>query len=319
VILLVSHAEDDHLAPVRSELERTGREAVVVDTSLLPTAATVTAEHGSGDRWRIGLPDGEIDLSECGSGWWRRPLAPTIDAGVTDPDAYAFAANETHEAMAGFWDALPIEWISPPRVIERTMMKTWQLPVASSLGLRIPRTMVTSDPARAREFVESVGVGRVICKAFSASTEAWRETRLVGHAELDQLGQVAVAPVIFQELVPAVVDLRVTVVGDEVFAAEISSQETPYPLDFRLHLDRVPIRATTLPDRLVDRLLAFVRRAGLRYGAIDLRRTPEGDDVFLEVNPAGQWLFVQERTGQPITEAVCRLLGQLDQSAVRAA
>ena len=52
-------------------------------------------------------------------------------------------------------------------------------------------------------------------------------------------------------------------------------------------------------------------RLGLIYGAIDLRQTPAGDYVFLEVNPAGQWLFVEQRTGQPISEAIsaslCRL------------
>ena len=53
-------------------------------------------------------------------------------------------------------------------------------------------------------------------------------------------------------------------------------------------------------------------RLGLRYGAVDLRRTPDGRYVFFEVNPAGQWLFVEERTGLPITERVAALLGALD-------
>ena len=59
-----------------------------------------------------------------------------------------------------------------------------------------------------------------------------------------------------------------------------------------------------------------LRAAGLRYGAVDLRRTPAGDHVFLEINPAGQWLFVEEKTGQPMTEAMARLLAGLHEEDV---
>ncbi len=96
---------------------------------------------------------------------------------------------------------------------------------------------MTSDPDEARAFIDRFGLGRVICKAFSATLENWRETRMIGETEYALLDQVAVAPVIFQEFVPAEVDLRITVVGEELFVGEIHSQELDYPLDFRLFLE----------------------------------------------------------------------------------
>src|SRR5215207_6614867 len=148
VILLVSHAGDDHLAPVLSELDRIGSEAVVVDTSTIPAATAMCASHSAdGDQWRLRLADGPwLDLSRCRSGWWRRALPSSLDSRIFDPGQAAWAANETYEAMAGFWDALPITWVSPPRSIEMSMMKTWQIPAALSAGLDVPRTMITSDP-----------------------------------------------------------------------------------------------------------------------------------------------------------------------------
>ena len=239
MILLVSHDDDDHLAPMLAALAAIGSEAVVVDTAGLPAAVAVAAEHGpQGDRWRLRLADGAwLDLDRCGSGWWRRPRPPDHDPRIADPREAAWAANETYEAMAGFWDALPITWVSPPKAIETAMMKTWQLPAANAAGLEIPQTLVTSDPEEARAFVDRLGPDRVICKAFSATESHWRETRQVGAAEYELLDRVQLAPVIFQELVPAEVDLRVTIVGEQVFAAAIHSQELPYPLDFRLFLD----------------------------------------------------------------------------------
>lgn len=317
MILLVSHDDDDHLAPMLAALAGIGSEAVVVDTAGLPATVAMAAEHGpQGDRWRLRLPDGAwLDLDNCGSGWWRRPRPPDHDPRITDPREAAWASNETYEAMAGFWDAVPISWVSPPKAIETAMMKTWQLPAARSAGLETPETLVTSDPEEARAFVDRLGPDRVICKAFSATESHWRETRQVGAAEYELLDRVQLAPVIFQELVPAEVDLRVTMVGEQVFAAAIHSQELPYPLDFRLFLDTgrgVPMAPTVLPDDVTQALQRLLEVAGLRYGAVDMRRTPDGRHVFLEVNPAGQWRFVEEVTGQPITAAMARLLTDLD-------
>ncbi|HEX8894260.1 MAG TPA: hypothetical protein VF783_13095 [Terriglobales bacterium] len=59
-----------------------------------------------------------------------------------------------------------------------------------------------------------------------------------------------------------------------------------------------------LPSGVENRLLLLMRRMGLEYGAIDLRLTPEGKYVFLEINPAGQFLWIEEATGQKISDAI---------------
>lgn len=319
MILLVSHDGDDHLVPVRDELDRLGSRSVIVDTSRIPAVSAMSARYSAhGDRWRLRQPDGSwLDLTGCRSGWWRRALPPEHDARIVDPAQASWALNETYEAMSGLWDALPITWVSPPRAIEMSMMKTWQLSAARAAGLEVPETLVTTDPAEARAFIDRLGLGKVVCKAFSATIDNWRETRMIGPAEYALLNQVAVAPVIFQEFVPAEVDLRITIVGEKFFAAAIHSQELPYALDFRLFLDtdtRVRMEPARLPDEVEQGLLRLLERADLRYGAVDMRLTPEGRYMFLEVNPVGQWRFVEDITGQPITGAMARLLTDLDQA-----
>ena len=310
-ILVVSHAGDDHLEPVVGALRRLGHEPAVFDLADYPTKTAIALSYGDGDGdplW-LELADGRMfDLSRCRSAWWRRPMPFTIDPAITDRGKASWVFNECHEAISGLWSALDVTWVNPPQATEAAMMKSWQLRVAASVGLEIPRTLITNSPREAKEFVTAVGVNRTVYKAFSATIENWRETRVLREPELELLDAVQYAPVIFQEYVPASVDLRVTLIGDEVFPAAIHSQDLEYTVDFRMHLDTVRMEPATLPGSVVAALYRLLDRMNLRYGAVDMRRTPDGRYVFLEINPAGQWIFVEEKTGQPMTDAMARLL-----------
>jgi glutathione synthase/RimK-type ligase-like ATP-grasp enzyme len=178
--------------------------------------------------------------------------------------------------------------MNPPAKDEVAGRKALQLKIAAGLGLRIPRTLITSNPDEARAFVTAQGLGRTIFKTFSCTHAIWRETRLVRQDELDKLDQVRLAPVIFQEYIEAAADLRVTVVGRKIFAASICARETDYPVDFRMALGQARTEPAELPPPVAAKLLALMDRLGLVYGAIDLRKT-EGDYVFLEINTAGEF------------------------------
>lgn len=312
MILVVSYPGDDHTERVVARLEAAGREVVTVDLADFPRTSLALGYGGpgTGTAWRAGAHD----LRGARAGWWRRVRPFVPDDAVGDPEHRAFVVSETGQAVLGLLDALPCTWVNPPGRDEAAHRKTLQWAVAAEVGLELPRTLVTNDPAEARAFVGELGLDRVVFKAFLASSEAWRETRLVRAAELAQLDAVRYAPVIFQELVHGP-DLRVTVVGDEVLAAEIDATASSYPVDMRMVVGESTVRAVELPDGVVAALRALLDRLGLRYGAVDLRRTPEGRYVFFEVNPAGQWLFVEERTGLPITDRVAALLASLDGGA----
>jgi glutathione synthase/RimK-type ligase-like ATP-grasp enzyme len=219
-----------------------------------------------------------------------------------------FAMNEAQEALSGLWYALDAFWVNDPARDLVAHRKAFQLRVAQDVGLRVPATLITNDPDAARSFVDARGYRDVVYKAFSATETDWRETRIMRQDELPLLDHVRYAPVIFQEYVEALYDLRVTVVGDEVFAAAIHSQETAYTVDFRMDIENAEIETVSLPDEVEDRVRALMTRLGLVYGAIDMRLDRDDRYVFLEVNPAGQWLFVEEKSGQPIASALAEVL-----------
>lgn len=306
-ILVVSHTHDFHAGEVLAHLARAGADAVLFDTGRIPRETPLTLGfEAEGWRGATRVDGRAIDLAQVGAVWWRRPQAFALHSDVIGADDQGFALGETHAAVTGLWTLLAAGWINEPDADERASRKVWQLEVARRAGLTIPRTLITSDPKAAREFVSSLP-GGAIYKAFSATERTWRETRLLDDAAADKLEAVRFAPVIFQEYIPAVADLRITAVGGRLFPAAIRVREK-FRYDFRMAIDDMDIAPYELSQAIHDALLAMMTTMNLEYGAFDMRLTADGRCVFLEVNPAGQWLFVEHKTGQPIGLAMAERL-----------
>lgn len=314
MILVISHLADPHATAVLERLERSRADALLFDTGRFPREIRLELTHGTGCRSGLkAVVNGlERDLSKVRSVWWRRPRPFDVHAEVSGADDRGFAYAECHAAVTGLWSSLDAAWINDPERDEVASRKAFQLKVAAGLGLSIPRTLITNDPEKAAEFIDREGDAGTIYKAFSATERAWRETRLLRPGERELVEAVRYAPVIFQEHVRAEVDLRVTMIGDEIFAAEIHTGQTEYAVDFRMTMHSAPMAPHVLPEEVQSKLRSLMTKLGLVYGAIDLRLTHEGRYVFLEINPAGQWLFIEERTGQPITAALANRLMAAD-------
>jgi glutathione synthase/RimK-type ligase-like ATP-grasp enzyme len=292
---------DGHARAVISELNVLGAPVELLDLADYPSNLTLTLAFEAGKRrFQLRRPSGgQLDLDTVRAVWWRRPGPFSLPETLTDPAHRRLALSEATTAFHGLFAAMPARWINPPALDILGSHKPYQLAVAQSLGLEIPRTMMTSDPEEAREFWRSCN-GDVIYKQFIALPESWSETRKLGDAETKVAdATIRLAPVIFQQHVAAVADLRVTIIGDEAFAAAVDVRTLAYDVDVRMNLDAKHV-AHDLPDDIREKLRALMRRLGLIYGAIDLRLTEDGRYVFLEINPAGQFLYVEQQTGQPI-------------------
>lgn len=317
-IVIVSHAADDHAAAVAECLAGAGARARLVDTGAFPLKLSLSFGISGTDRSAtIGQNEQELDVADINVVWWRRPQPYVLDEAM-DPTVACFAYSECHEAMAGMWHSLKARWVNPPAADEIAHHKPYQLAVAQDVGLRVPLTLITNDPDAARGFLSQAGAGRFIYKTFLAHESHWRETRLVTARELRLLDSVRLAPVIFQEFVEAEADLRVTVFGQDIYAAEILTAPGSYEYDYRVDLTAVTMRPASLPEDVERALLDLMQRLGLVYGAIDLRRTPEGQYIFLEINPAGEFLFIEDRCGLPLAAAMAKLLTRLDNRPLQA-
>lgn len=310
MILIVSFDDNPH---VQAVLQHISRPVTVFDVAEFPARASMEVSLGNGtERLRLTAAGRrEISIEDVGAVWYRRERPMELDPVLTDPTSRLFAWSESTEALTGVWRALDCFWMNPPAADEVGQRKVRQLQLARRVGLSVPDTLITNDPSSARAFVVDRLERGVIRKALRNIAEAPRPTALVTAEDLARIGDVRYAPVTFQQFVPAELDLRVIIVEDEVFAAAIRSQPE-YQTDYRLGIGSAKFSPYELPDEVAAALLALHRRLGLVYGASDFRVTPDGDHVFLEVNPAGEYLFASERTGQPVPQAIADCLERHD-------
>ncbi|GAA3389185.1 MvdC/MvdD family ATP grasp protein [Cryptosporangium minutisporangium] len=313
-IVISTNVFDAHTDVLIDLLVRRGHEPIRVNSSELPGGAVLSARL-DGPEWtgtlHVTAGGRTFAWEDVTAVWWRKPTGFGLPADLSEWER-EFAEEELRHATGGLWASLDCYWMSRPDDIRRAGYKLEQLQRARRLGLAVPRTLISSDPAAVREFADDCDgrivykvltdpylmAGRTVDRNHDADVEPrFVATTLVTAAELAALeSTVRTVPCQFQEFVEKRVEYRVTVIGDDLFVAEISPADGPPPgVDWRTETDRLRMRPGSLPDDVAEACLALVRSYGLQFSAIDLVRDRDGRLLFLESNPNGQFLHVEQR------------------------
>ncbi|WP_261801953.1 ATP-grasp ribosomal peptide maturase [Streptomyces sp. ISID311] len=312
-VLVVTEADDVTADMVIAELNRRSVPVVRVNPSDIGEGLTglmVSARFGTCPvpvAGQVRTPSRTADLTHVRAVYWRRPTWPTFP-NLSDDDA-RFAAAQVRYGLGGTLYALdgPL-WVNHPLRNAAADYKPAQLAVAQRLGLTVPPTLVTNDPSEAREFIAAHG--QVIYKTLrwtpyerdGVPVTGWADP--VTAAEIDD--GVCVTPHLFQARVNKVADVRVLVVGREVFSVRIYSGL----LDWRQDYSALSYAVTDLPARMNKALLAYLDHFGVVSGSFDLAVDQEGDYWWLELNPNGQWGWLEGETGLDMSAAFADLLTQ---------
>jgi len=310
MIIILSSQEDPHAVRVAEHLNAAGEANEILNLSDFPLKMGIGLSFSADGETQtaLRLKDGRrLDFGAAKSIWWRRPQGFDFGTAMTDPVNRNFAQQESDFAFKGMYQCSKAMWMNDVTRDASASHKPWQLDTARKLGMAIPKTLITNVPDDVLAFRRDVG--KVIYKAFLASPMAWRETRVLQDADLAQINAISLAPVIFQKYIEAKADLRVTVVGSEVFAAAAPTDKADYATDIRMN-PNIGWKPYELPKKTKAQLLKMMRLFGLEYGAADFRVMPDGTHVFLEINPAGQFLFIENGTKMPIAAAVAMHLAK---------
>jgi len=300
-----------------AEMRRRGAPCVRFNLDRYPAESTLTYRlDATRDSVVLESDRRRLDFADIGSIWCRMMTPSGFPADLNAADR-KFAQIEAERALSGLLSLPDVLWINHPHRHVLANAKPAQLALARRLGLAIPPTLVSNDSDEVRAFI-AAAPGPVIYKCFSQGLDLPPDqaqyTGVVGASEQARLDLIRATPGVFQHYVEKAFELRVTIVGERVFAGRINSQASESSaIDWRRRPFDMDKKPYDLPDDVAAKLRAFMRAFGLVYGAFDLIVTPEGRYVFLEINPAGQYMWVETTTHMPITaalaDALCAPLG----------
>ena len=313
-VLLLTHSGDHYTIDLVSQaLARKGVRPIRFNTDLFPSCVKLSTREAVA---HLFTEAGEqISSTKVRAVWARKLWSPRMSDDL-DERYRSMCIGESAAALEGFLDALHnARWVNDLQQQRDAENKQRQLRIAARAGLRVPRTLVTNDPAAARQFFAETD-GQTVAKLLlplNVSMDAVNNfvyTNRVREEDLAGADALRHCPMVFQELIPKAYELRVAYVAGEVFSGALYASGTS-----RGHTDwrraapeECRWQKAHLPNEVASGLQTLMLELGLVFGAVDLICTPSGEHVFLEVNPGGEWGMLERDLELPISDAIAEAL-----------
>jgi len=304
MILIITHKEDFTVDFVIEKLNKRGIKYFRLNCEDIDSD-TYNFENKNNFRFSLN------DLDHFTSVWFRRTKLPEITSDNEAEKLYLLADYES------LWDNIyslidTAKWLSDPKYIYRAENKILQLNVANSIGFNIPETVITNSHKKVSDFIVKFK-SNVIVKPIRQGRIQQKEgfstifTNKLTMERIKSLNEYDLTPCIFQEYVEKEYEIRVTVVGEKVFSAKINSQMSHETrIDWRK--EKMPFENYSLPADILEKCVLITKKLKLSFGAIDIIKTPKNEYVFLEINPNGQWAWLETELGLPISNEIINYL-----------
>jgi ATP-grasp ribosomal peptide maturase len=269
--------------------------------------------HFTGTEWegRLRVGARTVDLADIRSIYYRRPTTWQGPDGMEAAEA-AWAAEEVRAGFGGVLMSLDRLWVNHPRLAMWAANKPVQLAAAAAAGLIVPTTLVTNVPDSAIAFAGTAE--SIVYKTLSGSPRsagaAIYTTRLDQATVTENAAGIAYTLHQFQHEVPKDFEVRLTVIGTDMFAARIDAGSEATRLDWRVDYDALSWSRIRVPGQVAAAVHTFMTRMELEFSTFDFAVTPSGEWVLFEANVNGQWGFVEQYTKAPIAAAIARRLAE---------
>lgn len=313
-VLIFSQETDIHVASVVKHFSQMGIDYVLFERFRRDHKITFNYQNSACDVFfEIGNTQYSL-LNDFTSVWWR--MKPVIAAELPSEEGdltEKYIVQEWRQLLAGLQYIIPghIKQINNRIATESISKKIVQLQLAQSCGLLIPPTCVTNSLESIDQYLfndDKPVIHKTLSSFFSKEKVVYTTEVSLEEIQNDP-DSVTIAPSIYQKRIDKAHELRVTVVGNNIFTAQVNSQEKEESkLDWRLGNQSALFSEGQLSQKTSQQLLDFHHRAGLIYAAYDFIVAPDNTEIFLECNPNGQWLWLEDGLGMDISLAIAKEL-----------
>lgn len=258
----------------------------------------------------------EINLLDFDSVYFRRPSISDLNhiEGVNKSEIL-YLKSELTFVLEGIYKVLRNKyWLNNVYDIRESENKIYQLEIAKSIGFNIPRAVISND-IKALSTIKNTYRNNLIIKPIKSGHMKWGNagkaifTTKINEEQFKDIKRIESFPIFIESNIHKIVDLRCTVVGDEVFTAEIHSQVIDESkIDWRKGKQILEHKEHILPSHIKKMCIELTQKLNLNYSAIDMILDENNEYIFLEINPNGQWAWIENRLQFPISKKIVDLL-----------
>jgi hypothetical protein len=323
-ILIISQRGDLHALTVEYCLQKAGAAVTFLNCDELVSRAALSLKMDSrAHAWRYWNGEVAVDFDEVTTVWNRRFGRPELPADELHPDDFEIADREAREYSVSLVHAIAQQawWVNPVEIMPRSGSKLAQLLQANQAGMPIPETLVSNNPAEIRSFLADPRPA--IYKAMTQM--AWNEdgkahklaTACVDSGDLPPDRMLQLVPGIYQRRVIKRSDIRTIFLGDQHTSIRIPVKDNPAgAVDVRVTpLTSMKAEPFELPDDVARACRCMMRAFDLAFACFDFVESTSGALEFLEINPAGQFLWMEHVV--PETRLLQKFLAFISKGQVR--
>ena len=255
-----------------------------------------------------------INFEQIKGIWYRRPVKPLFSEIILSNDDKEFAIRESSEFLNNLWIILDHKnWVSTPNSLRIAERKAYQLKKAVEVGFNIPLTSISNDAEllldhyinlKKQVVVKPISHGDFCNGEFAIFTNDLSTSNSLPDFHLAHL-----SPLILQKKIEKIFDIRTTAFGNAIFSFEIKHKNNLKILDWRiLNPNELEYKQIDTPRIIKEKILNLMNLLGISFGAFDFAYTKSKNWIFLEVNPNGQWAWLEQITGVCMTDSLIDLL-----------
>jgi len=314
-ILVLTYGDDPHAESVCNYFTHKGINYFVIDTENLPNKYRLTFDSKS-LLYNLEAKNKKANIDSSWNIWNRRVMNPDVRK-IESRSLTDLIFDETEKAWDGLLASHKGKVVNRPQNHHYANNKIDQIRFASKFSseIKIPDTIVTNDPERVKEFYD-FHKGNICFKLHKGALIGTKNggkfvyTNKVKKENLKNLDLVSNHPCFFQEYIDKDFEIRIISTDKDSEGIAIHSQEAEISkIDYRRYdFKNVPYNYIELSDKVKNFCSAMLKNYGLHFGVFDFIKSKKGEDIFLEMNPNGQWLWLELKSGHNLTKLVAENL-----------
>ncbi|KKR30824.1 hypothetical protein A2715_01840 [Candidatus Woesebacteria bacterium RIFCSPHIGHO2_01_FULL_39_32] len=324
-VLIVSSKPDPHVDKVVKYLRAWSIPFYKLETNNLIKSPDIRfSKINKTSHYSIFDKELEISLSDIRSVWFRKPYFGydmiNNELKVQQALSERYKIDEFRQVCNTLLikaEENGIFVVSPYNALNKAKYKILQLDKAFNIGLSIPDTLVSTRYDEIEKFCSDHD-GQMIIKVLGKPEVTYGKKSITFQTYLVSIDKFREYykkrevdyPFLVQEKIEKSLELRITIIGNQIFPCAIYSQENKNAkLDWtKANPFDIPHKEYKLPKDIIKKCFNLCKHFKLQFGAIDMAVTPEGKYVFFEINPNGQYLWIEHLTKLPLSEAMSNLL-----------